>query len=58
MCVDVDFVGEVCGSELATYVPALSGDLPYVVFNATFDISDICSSADALNLPSECEDAL
>ncbi len=42
MCINVDFIGEVCGADLADYIPDLAGDLPYVVFNQTLDLSNIC----------------
>lgn len=44
VCIDVDVVGQVCGADVFNHIPELKGDLPFIVFNETMNISDVCSS--------------
>ena len=39
LCVDVPVIGDVCGADLAQYIPELDGVLPYVVFNQTVSLT-------------------
>ena len=46
VCIDVDVVtvGQVCGADVFNHIPELEGDLPFIVFNETMNISGVCSS--------------
>jgi len=43
VCIDVIFVGSVCGASIADYIPGLGGDLPLVMFNETLTLTSVCS---------------
>ena len=43
VCASIEFVGQECGSNLAYYISSLQGYIPWVIFNGTYDLSNICA---------------
>jgi len=52
VCIDVVLVGQVCGADIASYIPVLDGIVPLTIFNGTVDATQVSCGGSGSNTPS------